>query len=531
MHTRLPFLCALAALLASAPALADDPAPAAAPAAAGAESAAAADPEEAFYRLFADLQEKFEAGDLAGVTAGFKAALADPVHAPNAPRIFAIFLNYLLQTSQLDAAKAEFLGALRTEPAWAEPCSGCIYGYLSETGDRAGVIDWARTLLTQDVPEPFLVSATEWLATGLLASGDRAGALAAATNGLARFPVGAYAPAAERFARAALGARDLGTAEDFLAAIEGREGYEPSAACLRLRLLGARGRFAEAAAALPGLRGKASDDELLRALRDVFADARNAKDDAGLDAVAAVGALDPAFDGASGIRRASAREWLGVPLRGEGGPALYAQRFDRLLSLDFPPSQLYDFWTRYFYDVLGDEAALRSVAAAGRTLKQRLPDAADREMMRVYELDADFLLGDYDGCLALIDEGIPDHDPAWHEMMKTKVLAHRAEAAEDWAGAARGYAKFVSMLPIEEQQDPTTGIVYSRLTLVGNNQRRIAGLWRKAGDEAKARSAISAARDAYRKALAGNLAGKETGDYIQAQLDSLDAENPVTDEF
>ena len=515
---------ALAAALVALPALADDPAPAAEPAAGEEGAPAAADPEEAFYRLFADPQEKFEAGDLEGVSAGFKAALADPVHAPNAPRIFSIYLGFLLQTSQIEEAKSVYLGALRTDPAWAEPCSGYIYGYLSETGDRAGALDWARTLLTQDVPESYRVSATEWLATGLLASGDRAGAFAAATNGLAQFPAEAFAPVAERFARAAISAKDLGTAEEFLAAIDGREGYAPAASCLRLRLLGARGKFAEAAAALPGLRGKAPDPDLLRALRDVFSSAKAAKDDAGLDAVAAAGALDPAFSDASGIRLAAAREWLGVPLRGEGGPALYAQRFDRLLSLDFPPSQLYGLWTRYFYDVLDDEDALRSVAASGRTLKQRLSDAADLEMMRVYELDADFLLKDYDGCLALLDEGIPDHDPAWHEMMKTKVLAHRAEAAGDWAGAAKGYARFLAMLPEEEQQDPTTGIVYSRLTLVGNNQRRIAGLWEKAGDAAKAKTALAAARDAYRKALAGNLAGKETADYIEKQLKELDEE-------
>jgi len=515
---------ALAAALVALPALAGDSAPAADPAA-GAEAAApAADPEEAFYRLFAELQEKFEAGDLEGVAAGFKAALADPVHASNAPRIFSVYLGFLLQTSQLEEAKSAYLGALRTDPAWAEPCSGYIYGYLSETGDRAGALDWARTILTQDVPEPYRVSATEWLATGLLAAGDRAGAFAAATNGLAQFPAEAFAPVAERFAQSALASKDLGTAEDFLAAIEGREGYAPAAACLRLRLLGARGRFAEAAAALPGLRGQAPDPDLLRALRDVFSAAKAAKDDAGLDAVAAVGALDPAFEGASGIRLASAREWLGVPLRGEGGPALYAQRFDRLLSLDFPPSQLYGLWTRYFYDVLDDLDSLRAVAASGRELKKRLPDDADREMMRVYELDADFLLKDYDGCLALLDEGIPDHDPAWHEMMKTKVLAHRAEAAGDWAGAAKGYARFLAMLPEEEQQDPTTGIVYSRLTLVGNNQRRIAGLWEKAGDAAKAKAALAAARDAYKKALAGNLAGKETAEYIEKQLKELDEE-------
>ena len=215
---------------------------------------------------------------------------------------------------------------------------------------------------------------------------------------------------------------------------------------------------------------------------------------------------------------------LGVPFRGEGGPALYAQRFDRLLSLDFPPSHLYGLWTRYFYDVLDDLDALRSVSASGRALKRRLSDDADLEMMRVYELDADFLLKDYDGCLALLDQGIPDHDPAWHEMMKTKVLAHKAEAAGDWAGAAKGYAKFLSMLPEEEQQDPTTGIVYSRLTLVGNNQRRIAGLWEKAGDAAKAKAALAAARDAYKKALEANAAGKETAEYIEKQLKELDEE-------
>ena len=515
---------ALAAAFLALPAVADDPAPAAPAADAAAEGAA--DPEEAFSRLFAGLEEKYEAGDLDGVAAGLEAALEDPVHAPNAQRLFSIYLGFLLQTGKIEEAKAAYLGALRTDPDRAEPCSGYVYGYLLETGDRAGALDWARTLLSQDIPEPYRVSATEWLATGLLSSGERDEALAAATNGLAQFPAEAFAPVAERFARAALAAKDLTTAESFLAAIDGREGYAPAAACLRLRLLGARGRFADAAAALPGLRGKAPDPDLLRALRDVFASARAAGNDEGLDAVAAIGALDPAFAGASGIRLASAREWLGVPLRGAGGAQLYAQRFERLLPLDFPPSHLFGLWTRYFYDVLDDKDALRAVAAAGRELKKRLPDDADKEAMRVYELDADFLLGDYKGCLALLDEGIPDHDASWHEMMKTKVLAHEAEAAGDWAGAARAFAKFLSMLPDEEQQDPTSGIVYSRFTLVGNNQRRIAALWKKAGDEAKAKAALGAARDAYRKALAGNKSGKETADYIEAQLQSLEEPPP-----
>ncbi|MBQ6103509.1 MAG: hypothetical protein IJL06_07535, partial [Kiritimatiellae bacterium] len=221
---------ALAAALVAVPSFADDPEPAA-PSGEAVETAAG--PEEALHRLFADLEEKFQAGDVDGVVEGFKAALDDPVHAPNAPRLFSIYLGFLLQTGRVEDAKAAYLGALRTDPDRAEPCSGYVYGYLVETGDREGALDWARTLLTQDVPETFRVSATEWLATGLLSAGDRAGAFAAATNGLAQFPAEAFAPVVDRFVRAALAAKDLTTAEDLLAAVEGRGGYEAETACLR----------------------------------------------------------------------------------------------------------------------------------------------------------------------------------------------------------------------------------------------------------------------------------------------------------
>ena len=137
-----PLLCgALAAAFALLPAAADEPAPAAPDPAAAEEGA---DPEEAFHRLFAELEEKFEAGDLDGVAAGLKAALEDPAYAANAERLFSIYLGFLLQTGRIDEAKAAYLGALRTAPERAEPCSGYIYGYLLETGDRAGALDWAR---------------------------------------------------------------------------------------------------------------------------------------------------------------------------------------------------------------------------------------------------------------------------------------------------------------------------------------------------------------------------------------------------
>ena len=206
------------------------------------------------------------------------------------------------------------------------------------------------------------------------------------------------------------------------------------------------------------------------------------------------------------------------------GAAALSGRFAELMASGLPADRLYGLWTRYFYDVIGDLGALRSYLDSGRALKKALSDPSDVEMMRVYELDAAFVLSDYDGVLALLDQGIPDHDAPWHEMMRTKVLAHRAEAEGEWAKAAELFTKFVSLLPEEDQTDPTSGVVFTKTLLSANNHKRAGDLWTKAGDAARAAAAYAVARAAYDKALEDNRAGRETADYIEAQRKALDKE-------
>ena len=145
------------------------------------------------------------------------------------------------------------------------------------------------------------------------------------------------------------------------------------------------------------------------------------------------------------------------------------------------------------------------------------------EGLKSFELDADFVLGDYDAALAVIDGGIADHDAAWHQMTRTKILAHKALADKEWATAVARFREFLDLLPDEDQHDPTTGIVFSRDSLVGLNEKRIGDIWTEAGDPAKAAAAYAAAREAYEKAIEKNQAGSETADYLQARLAEIPA--------
>ena len=107
-------------------------------------------------------------------------------------------------------------------------------------------------------------------------------------------------------------------------------------------------------------------------------------------------------------------------------------------------------------------------------------------------------------------------------MMKSKLLAHRAMAAGEWAAAAAAFEDFLSRLPEEDQIDPTTDITFTRTALCANNHRRIGDLWLKAGDREKARAAFEKARAEYAEAIAKNAAGPATAEYLKAQAAALE---------
>ena len=489
--------------------------------------------EEAIYSLFEKVDGILCAGNTNEATRVFVEAIDNPEFAPAKQRLFTTLLRFLLYTDQVEEAKSRYLAALRTEPESALPAQDFIYGHLLNTGDRAAALDWARTLTAQDLPIEARTAAVEWLATGYLADGNRDGALAAVTNAIAEFPPAIAAPMAQRFAQEALSRepKDVTLAEGIVSALSARseaKEYASAATGLELRILAAKRDFAGAVARIPQLVGRLPDAQFVQGLNEIFRAAEAAGNAEAVDSVSSAVVLDERFAEYPSARLAAARRFLGVVLDGTPDRRKeYPQRFDKLMKLQFRPAHLYSLYARYFYDIMDDIDVLRETAALGKALRAQMEDPSSAEGLKSFELDADFVLGDYDAALDMINGGIADHDAAWHQMTRTKILAHKALDGKDWATAVARFREFLDLLPDEDQHDPTTGIVYSRDSLVGLNEKRIGDIWTGAGEPAKAAEAYAAAREAYKKAIEKNQAGTETADYLQARLDEIPAPAPV----
>ena len=470
------------------------------------------------YDLFAKVDSLFSAGETNAATAAFFEADDDPALAPFEELVRGSRLRFLLFTEQIELAKSTYLAELRTVPDKVSASRDIVYGYLLETGRADEALDWARTLMAQDLPSDMRFTATDWVATRLLATGDAAGSLAVVTNALASFPPAEIGPFC---ARIAVGAISSGS-PDFASGVaramrDASPDLAPAADAIDLRILAAAGDFAAVAGKLPDLVETGSDLDLLQALRYALGEARRAGDHASVDRIASAVVLDERFARLPRTLRYCAREWAGVVFEGPSpDPSGFPPRLSRLLTMSaVPPSVLSSIYTEHFYDVLDDKDVLKETHKIGRAIRAQLADPAERALFSAYDLDAAFVLEDWDEALRLLEEGVPDRDAAWHEMAKTKIRAHKALAAGDRAEAVRLFEAFVERLPDEDQPDPVSGVVHSRLLVTADNKARIGDIWRDGGETAKALAAYAEAAKFYDRALEANKAGTETADFIR----------------
>lgn len=478
------------------------------------------------YDFFARIDSLFSAGETNAATAAFFAADDDPALAPFEELVRGSRLRFLLFTEQVELAKSTYLSELRTVPDKVAASRDIIYGYLLETGRADEALDWARTLLSQDLPADMRFAATDWVATRLLASGDAAGSLAVVTNALASFPPAEIGPFCARIAVGAISSGASDYARGVARAMrEASDDLAPAADAIDLRILAAAGDFAAVAAKLPDLAGTGSDLDLLQAVRFAFGEARRVGDFAALDRIASAVVLDERFARLPRTLRLCAREWAGAVFNGPSpDPAGFPARLSRLLAMSsVPPSVLSSIYTEHFYDVLEDKDVLRETHAIGRAIRAQLDDPADRALFSAYDLDAAFMMEDWDEALRLLDAGVPDRDAAWHEMARIKIRAHKALAAGDRPEAVRLFEAFVARLPDEDQPDPVSGVIHSRLLVTADNKARIGDIWRDDGETDKALAAYAEAAKLYDRALEANGAGAETADFIRERAAAASA--------
>ena len=108
--------------------------------------------------------------------------------------------------------------------------------------------------------------------------------------------------------------------------------------------------------------------------------------------------------------------------------------------------------------------------------------------LRERRLDGFFLVNDYDGAIAMLDQGLDGRSPEWCKSTAAKLRAHKAMDKGEKKEAVKQLQIFIDYMLSDamkdfEDSDPANGVVYSREWVAAKNYMRCAILSQEAGDE------------------------------------------------
>jgi len=137
-------------------------------------------------------------------------------------------------------------------------------------------------------------------------------------------------------------------------------------------------------------------------------------------------------------------------------------------------------------------------------------------------LDGYFLIGDYDGAVAILEKGMDGRTPEWCRSTVAKLRAHKAMEAKQNKEAIKHLLVFIEYMLSDvmkdfEDSDPANGVVYSREWVAAKNYMRCATL---AGDDGDAKGKA----DFTEKAKPLYKAAAEKAKDDKVSLDELEKE-------
>ena len=228
-------------------------------------------------------------------------------------------------------------------------------------------------------------------------------------------------------------------------------------------------------------------------------------------------------------------------LRKLNGELFFTVRFEGsfpYLNMGMRPRIPYDFIgllaEEAFIRMAGDtkspkeavDAALKDmIGFTGELLESGNLTKGAMDSLRERRLDGFFLVGDYDGAVAVLEKGLPGRTPEWCASTVAKLRAHKAMDAGDRKEAVKQLLVFIDYMLSDamkdfEDSDPASGVVYSREWVAARNYMRCSKLSGEDGDaKAKADFAGKAAplyKTALEKAKGDEVSLKELKGEMQS---------------
>ena len=501
---------------------------------------AATDLPDEFDELSPSILNKvyFEVDDflLAGKTneanAVFTNAFTDPEYDQVKDRLFGSMMRFFIYTRQYETAQSVYLNALRLTPDIAEPGFDTIYGAYLNEGDYAKALTWARVLTTQEIPERLRPTAAIWLIDSLVRTDSKDEAAREIIAALAEFPANTLAGRFTALAQEEVAAGDSAFAAKIFAAItSSRHKDAPEFKAMTLtfpiRLAAAAGEWDKVAVTIAEIIAEVPDQPLLQAVNFANQTARRAKNTEAVEKIASAIILDERSAAKEQTRNTAAREWVGVLFAAgtdSSRKTEYPARLAKLIQIKLPARQIYGIFSRYFYEILGDEdrEILKEVVPIADSIYPMLADESSQETLTSHLLDASFLLNDYERALSILEKGFKDREEDWHKIAIVKVKAHIALSKNETDAAVALFREFMGMLKDEDTADPVTDVVYGKSTLLGDNEKRIGDIYAAADRNDEAAAAYAAAKAHYETALQAEKISDATKAYIEGQIKAVE---------
>ena len=203
-------------------------------------------------------------------------------------------------------------------------------------------------------------------------------------------------------------------------------------------------------------------------------------------------------------------------------------RFEQLVEAGLPPSNLYDLYCEYFYNVimLENKDLSKQMMAIDVKLSDKLDKPDDKKQMALFLIDGLFTVGDYERSLQIVAANEKYWQKDWLDSTKAKIGAHLALQNKNYKEAVDGFRKYmdytaknnvVIMNPVSEQ-------LYTSEMLLGFNALRIGDILRNnLNDEDGARKNYDEAEEYFKKALSTIKPDSKESKYIDEQMAQLAA--------
>ena len=475
--------------------------------------------EEFYAAFFGSLENNNTNEAIAMVTAALENSDFDNEH----PELFRNLMTLTLRVGDVEKAKALLLGAIDNQPTFVSKGLGQVCRYYSNNADINSLLDWTALLLDKKVPAEVNSTICFWRMEALYRADQWNDTIAFIPVLLDRANLENSINILRRISNALMKDGQYDKQSQLLEVVaglaQGDKVIDSFVTASRINAFLAQGDNKKAKALFIKKGSQMLDKDLTGSFRGLQKSGSE-KDNEKLCTFVLEKLQNKII-----TRRWAAVMWVGSASDKENYKVVIT-RLNKLLELGIPVNDVLRIYSMQFYTVVKgeDKENIQGMMATGDALAKLL-DKKGQKAVHALQLDGSFLLEDYATALKYVEAGIDDRDEMWHKMAVSKIKAHLALKDGRTADAIVNFRDFMELVSVNEngEVDPSTGVIYSKDMLLGQNALRIAKLYQSIGKSAESSSAYEEAADYYTQAMANVDSDSKEYAMIKAEIKKLPA--------